>query len=287
MKRAFPYLALLSLVCVSCGERTVFPYSNDPNYPYAVRNGENIGKSYSSLSKAATPGNIELVSGRIREENPFFLFLTQDNCDHCAASEHAFLSFLEQSEASAINVHDDHKSTPKLFDFYNDLLEAFPDYADKIPSAKNIGTPALFLVSSPSAIRYIPYQDTFLNAKAFVAQMKDLANYTHIYEFSTYASFVSFANNHDVLLCLKNKENESYYSSSLYGLAKATPAYTATVNLDGINEKEAALFAKEYGDKNVISIKKGGEVIASMSSGNDWASAENFAKTHYDSAAIS
>ena len=279
-KRGFLTLAALLPLCFSCG--VDFSPTDDPSYPYLHRNGDKRGQSYASLREATTPLTLELLSSRIERGYATLFFLTQDGCPGCASSEHSFLSYIKQSEVEAFDVYQDASTKGALFTFLTSMVETYPEYSKTIPSVSKITTPSIFIASSDTKIIHIPASNNFENANAFTNQMKDLANYSYVYEFSSFASFSSFYKGEGCLLCLEEKENP-FYSGKVEPYARSSSKKTAHVYLPSLSETEKKLFLDFANGKDTLEIEKGGKILTSFDSEIDGDSAEKFAKSYLKS----
>ncbi len=255
--------ALISLSLFSCAGKVDFPYTNDPAYPYLARDGELYGRGgFSSFVEESRPAFKDELIQRTNENQCTFLFLLQENCQHCQSSEHAFASFLEDSGALTYTYYAKNGLYASVRAELQDYLLAFPDLSSVI-KMDSLVTPSLYLLSSPNKGLYLPFQNAWTHAQSFKEYIKGLINYTRIYDFRTFASFERFYKDNACLLFLD--DGTGFYQREVKLLAEHSPKMLAYVDTRYLNETEKAKFLTFTNGNELTLIEKGGSIAASVS----------------------
>lgn len=245
-------LLLLPLLCLaSCNDRVEYPFTDDGNLIYLTRNGDNYGSTSNTLSSfPRLSSGSELVS-RISSGESIFVYAYQYGCAACSFVEDAMTAFLRDSGLTCYGLYDDvetrqtDKSVIKAA--FDTLKTNFSSFAEVI--GDEYRTPTAYLIKNSSTIVNLTFSGEKEDPYAFELRMKDLANYTCIYEFKQAQTFLDFAASNDCFYVFDDKVTSSgAFMSKVYEKAIHSPKKTARISYSSLSSEDKALLSSRFGN---------------------------------------
>lgn len=284
-KRLPCLLSLFALSLLSCGAKSPyqldeerFPFTDDPDLAYIVRNGDNYTKDSASYSysEMTVKTSLDIVSERLENNQPVLLFLHMDTCKTCQAVHdvmaHLFLS-------SGMLVHEAYfisGRTSETLNMLNSIGEKYPTLYELFHNS--YVTPSMFLLYNTEKGVPVSFLDKKENQDELDEFFRGLLNLPLLYEFTSYASYDAFAKNHECLTYFD--DGDGFYYQNVYPRAIHKKLYTARINIEGTSSSDLALFQKRFGSDDLIH-QKNGKDIQAIDVEKDAASATSLLNAYY------
>lgn len=255
--------SLLLLSLTACSGKAARPnesyFSNadDPDLSYITRNGENRGKegvgySYQEVSREAT---VESISRDIDAGKSVYLFLHLDTCSHCAAAHDDYVNAWLDSGIEVYSLEFIQKDIASGMAVLHGLVERYPAYGKYLN--EGIVTPSTFLLDNAEKIRAVGMENQRESLQNLEEFLKNLLNFTYIYTFRTFDSYLKFAQENDCLV-YRNGIDDEFYPTQVYPLAKRSSRHTAELQTEYFSEEDLKRLDEYIGSDNQLGlIEKG------------------------------
>ena len=252
-----PVFALLSaLLLCSCAvashpDLKKFPFTDDADNPYLVRNGDNyrksgIGYSYQELTLATDADDIV---ERLTHGESVLLFLHQDNCPSCSSHHDDLASFFLDSGAAVFGI--DFTDVSAGFAIINSLKEKLPYTKSMFPT--EMVTPSMFMLKNLEKGYPIEFLSEDTSVDALENFFAERINFTLVYDFTSYSSYSSFIKDYDCLTYLVDGDDS--IENAIYPTAFHNDKPLARFNLSKASEQDQASMKSFLGDAKVGLVK--------------------------------
>ena len=260
-KRWIASLLLLSLsACSSQGSKrpneSYFTNPNDPDLAYVTRNGDNYGKegiaySYQEVMREAS---VDAIANDIDSGKGVFLFLHGDTCSHCSAAHDDMVGMLLDSGLEAYQAMFAMRNPSPTITMLGELASRYPAYAKYLNG--HYTTPSSYFLDNEGKIRVIAIENNRESLQNLEEFVKNLFNFTTIYTFRTFDSYLRFAADYDCLAYVKDAD-DSFYEESVFPLAKRSSLHTAELQWEYFSEEDQKRCQDYFGENNLGLIQKG------------------------------
>ena len=253
--------SLLLLSLSSCGlgnsaryNDAEFPVTDDTDLVYLKRNGDNFDKnnisySYADLTREATHDSL---SKRIDGGESVFLFLHSDGCPSCQASHDDLARFFLTSGILVEGLHfTDETREAKLNVLYS-ITAAYPNLAKVLHSP--YVTPSIYIIrngESAVPVSFLDQRESLQNLEEF---LKNLMNFTYVYTFRTFDSYLSFAKENECLV-YRHGAGDAFFYDTIYPLAKHSKLHTAELQVEYFSEADKKRCEEYFGEADLGLVK--------------------------------
>ncbi|MDY6393090.1 MAG: hypothetical protein SPL80_09700 [Bacilli bacterium] len=238
-----------------------FPFSDDPDLVYVLRNGDNFTKRGLSYSYAETTveATLDGISSQLNHGESSLLFLHSDSCGSCKAAHDGLTHFFVSSGIKVNGVHFSDTNIAEKRATLDAILNAYPSLAPVVRYEDGTyRTPTMFLIRDESHASPISFLSNIGSTDELDSFFRGLMNMPLLFEFTSYEAYSSFAKSRECLAYYD--EDPEAFHQFIYPFAIHSPVYTARIKAMELTEADRAAFAKEFGDKDLI-VHKGNEVI--------------------------
>lgn len=259
MKKALA-CSLLLLALTSCSStpsrpnESYFVNQDDPDLPYMTRNGDNYGRkgvsySYDEVSRGVT---VESISHEIDSGKSVFLFLHMDTCSHCSAAHDDYVNAWLDSGLEVFALKFIQSNPQPMLGILHELGERYPAYASAFNNT--IYTPSTYLLDNADKIRVVGVENQRESLQNLEEFLKNLMNFTYVYTFRTFDSYLSFAKENECLVYRHGAEDAFFYDT-IYPLAKHSKLHTAELQVEYFSEADKKRCEEYFGEADLGLVK--------------------------------
>ncbi len=261
-RRAFALLiALCSLTgCQQTYAYDVFPNPDDPTLAYLTRNGDNFGKQghnypYQSVCR---PFLKERLEEGLANERATMLFLYGDTCSHCEQAHNDLVDFFVGSGVEVEGVRFNAETQAQYVADLNAFGAAHPTLGRTLSSPYY--TPTLFIIKNEEKILSLQFQNHRDSLQTLFDFFKEIINFTWVFNFHTYDSFVSFYQQNDCLVYCDEPAEEAptTFFQDFYPVAIHSNKKTAHIEWEYVSEEDRNRFNELL--PSTVSLAKKGEL---------------------------
>ena len=264
-----PLLALASCSSSSSGAFTptgvVFSFSDDPQFIYMTRNGDNCWKTDANRTydDVVRPLVLEDLNYKVDHGEGVCILMYQDSCHTCQTAHDDIVHLLLDSGIEVFGVH----FASGNFEEIRSILATF---AAEHPALRNVFngeyyTPAIYFVKNAEQAYQVSFLDHRNSLQELEEFFKQIMNVTSVYSFRTWSSFQWFAATTSCLLCTDpNVGTDPYFHEKIYPLAKHSPlpvAHLETRFFSDVDHNELMAYIGSLGAPIVATVEKGGALM--------------------------
>ena len=272
--RAFALLlALCSLTgCQQSCAYDAFPNVDDPTLSYLTRNGDNYGKQghnypYETVCRPFLKERLEegLDNGRAT-----MLFLYGDTCSHCEQAHNDLVDFFVGSGIEVEGVRFNSETQTQYVRDLNAFGAEHPILGRTLSSPYY--TPTLYIIKNEEKILSLQFQSHRESLQTLFDFFKGIINFTWVFNFHSYDSFVSFYKQNDCLIYCDDEAEvapTSFYRD-FYPVAIHSAKKTAHIEWEYVSEEDKPRFMSLLSEN--VSLAKKGELtpVPSSEITSDW-----------------
>ena len=132
------------------------------------------------------------------------------------------------------------------------LGERYPAYASAFNST--IYTPSTYLLDNANKIRVVGVENQRESLQNLEEFLKNLMNFTYVYTFRTFDSYLSFAKENECLV-YQSKAEDTYFYDTIYPLAKHSKLHTAELQVEYFSEADKKRCEEYFGEADLGLVK--------------------------------